>query len=87
MTKPKHPTIAMSPVPKESRQIHSTGFDPATGKLAIQFHGKNGPGSVYHYDNFTAEKYADFLKAKSIGAHFGQHIKSNVKDHPFTKVA
>ena len=87
MTKTKHQHIPLSPLAKKSSQIHSTGFDPASGTLSIQFHGKDGkPGSIYHYQNFTQAKYDAFLKAESIGSHFGKTIKGNTKDHPFVRV-
>lgn len=85
MTTTKHPAIAMSPV--KSSQIHSIGYDPATQTMAIQFHGKNGPGSLYHYANVSPEKHAEFIKADSIGIHFGKTFKNNTKDHPFVKVS
>lgn len=75
--------IAMTPV--ESSQIHSLGHDPATNTLAIRFKGKNGPGSLYHYPNFTADQFAAFQKAPSKGRHFGQYIKGH-KDHPHSKI-
>ena len=83
MNTPKHPSIKLTPV--ESSQIHSIGHDPATNTLAIQFKSKTGAGSVYHYPNFTAAQYAEFLKAESVGKHFGAHIRSNPK-HPHTKL-
>lgn len=82
-TKPKHPTIKLTPV--KSSQIYAAGHDPDTKTLALQFKGKNGPGSVYHYPNMSAEKYADFLKAPSLGKFFAAHIKGH-KDHPHTKL-
>lgn len=69
----------------KSSQIHAHGFDPATGTLALQFKKKGGPGNVYHYANFSQEKYDAFRNAESLGRHFGQHIKDNA-DHPFTKI-
>lgn len=80
----KIPTIALSPV--ESSQLHAIGHDPATNTLAIQFKSKAGAGSTYHYANFTAEQFAEFSGAKSVGAHFGQHIKNATEKHPFTKI-
>jgi len=71
--------------PCKSSQIHAHGFDPATGTLALQFKSKKGPGSVYHYQNFTQEKYDAFRNAESLGRHFGQHIKDNT-DFPYRKI-
>lgn len=71
----------------ESSQIHAVGFDNATNRLAIQFKSKAGPGSIYHYRNFTADDFAAFRAADSLGAHFKQHIKPEVEKYPFEKVA
>ncbi len=68
-----------------SSQIHSIGHDPATNMLAIRFHGKNGPGSLYHYPNVDAKMFADFLGCESKGRFFGAHIRGH-KDHPHTKI-
>lgn len=78
-------TIDLQPV--ESSQIAAIGHNPETNTLAIQFKKKDGPGSVYHYANFTADDFAAFKGAESIGSHFGQHIKPATEKHPFTKVA
>lgn len=75
--------IAMQPV--ESSQIHSVGFDPVTGTLAIRFKGKNGPGGTYHYPNWDQAKHDAFLAAESLGSHFGKHIKGH-PDHPHSKI-
>ena len=79
----KHPHIALCQC--TSSQIHAHGHDPATNTLAIQFKSKTGPGSVYHYPNFDAKQYEDFIKSESLGKHFGQHIRGNPK-HPHTKL-
>jgi hypothetical protein len=77
--------IALEPV--ESSQIHAVGFDPVTNRLAIQFKSKAGPGSIYHYRNFTADDFAAFRAAESLGAHFGKFIKPEAEKYPFEKVA
>ena len=74
--------IEMKPV--ESSQIAAIGHDPATNTLAVQFHGKEGPGSVYHYENVSAEQHDTFVNAESIGKHFGANFKKN-EAHPFTR--
>jgi hypothetical protein len=79
----KTPQVKMSPV--ESSQIASIGHDPATNTLAIRFKGKTGPGSLYHYPNFTAEQFAAFQAAESNGKHFGHSIRGNAK-HPHAKI-
>ncbi|GAQ30250.1 hypothetical protein SAMD00023378_3933 [Ralstonia sp. NT80] len=71
----------------ESSQIHSIGHDPATNTLAIRFRNSKGePSSLYHYENFTAEEFEEFRAAKSIGSHFGKHIKTFDKKYPFKKI-
>jgi hypothetical protein len=75
--------IELTPV--ESSQIHAIGHDPETNTLAIQFKGKNGPGSVYHYENFPADKFEQFKGAESIGRYFGANIKPATDAHPFTR--
>lgn len=77
--------IALQPV--ESSQIHAIGHSPETNTLAIQFKSRGGPGSVYHYANFTAEQFEAFKSAESIGSHFGANIKKATDAHPFIKVA
>lgn len=75
----------------ESSQIHSIGHDPETNTLAIRFtkgYGANrGPGSLYHYANFTAADFAAFKAAESLGKHFAQFIKPFPQQYPYTKVA
>lgn len=81
----KHPHIAIG-TPVKSSQIHGLGYDAATNTLAVQFKGKDGPGSIYHYANVSPDKFVEFTKAESHGKHFGLHFKAS-KDHPFTKVS
>lgn len=71
----------------ESSQIHSIGHDPATKTLAIRFKNYKGEAtSLYHYSNVTAEEFAAFRNAESIGSHFGKHIKPYDKKYPYVKV-
>lgn len=82
----EHPIIPMSPV--ESSQLAAIGHDLATNTLAIQFKSySDKPGSVYHYANFTPEKFEEFQTSKSLGAHFKQVIKPAVELYPFVKVS
>lgn len=67
----------------KSSQIHSIGFDPETGTLAIRFNGKDG--GLYHYPNFTAEKFKAFSECESKGKYFGANIRGN-KDHPHMRI-
>lgn len=78
------PAIALMPV--ASSQIAAIGHCPATNTLAIQFASKKGPGSVYHYKNFTADLYTAFAGAESIGSHFIKNIKPFGDKFPFAKV-
>ena len=57
---------AIEMVPCKSSQIAAIGHDPETNTLAIQFPSKTGTGSVYHYQNFTAEDFAAFSAAESM---------------------
>lgn len=70
------PRIAMKPV--KSSQVHSTGYDPATKTLAVQFNS----GGLYHYHNVSQETAAAMDKAESVGAFLGKQIKGK---HEFTK--
>jgi len=79
------PTITMTPV--ESSQIHSIGHDAETNTLAVRFKNSKGvPSSLYHYDNFTAEDFAAFSGAESVGSHFYKHIKPAAEKYPFRKI-
>ncbi len=79
------PAISMEPV--QSSRIHSIGHDADSNTLAIRFlDGEGGPGSLYHYRNFTAEQYAEFSAAPSFNSHFLKHIKPNVQLFPYTKI-
>lgn len=84
MTTKKQIEIALGAV--KSSQIESIGHHPETNTLAIKFKGwGDKPGSVYHYQNFTAQQFDEFKKAKSIGSHFKTNIKTFTEKHPFVK--
>ena len=71
----------------ESSQITAIGHDPESNTLAIQFKNWKGePASLYHYSNFTAEDFAAFKNAESIGKHFGQFIKPETVKYPYVKI-
>ena len=80
------PVIDMQEV--ESSQIHSIGHDAESNTLAIRFrdYKTSGPSSLYHYRDFSADDFAAFRDADSIGSHFKQHIKPYDKKHPYVKV-
>lgn len=80
-------TIEIEMQEVESSQICAIGHDPETNTLAIRFKKFNGEvGNLYHYANFTAEKFAEFKESESAGKFFGEHIKKQVDAHPFTKI-
>lgn len=88
--KPKIPQIKLAPC--ESSQIHAHGHCPTTNTLRLQFKDPTGQRFVYDYANFTADDYKKFTSAKSLGIHFGAHIKTPMIDdenlkHPLTKHA
>ena len=79
----------------ESSQIAEVGFGngyygPET--LGIRFPpnkkqaAAKEPGSEYHYQNFTAKLFAEFLASESISSYFGKNIKSRPDLYPFFKV-
>lgn len=70
----------------ESSQIHSIGYDPETNTLAIRFKSRGGPGSLYHYSNFTVDDFTAFSNAESKGAHFGKYIKPFSDRYPYVKI-
>lgn len=77
--------ITMHPV--VSSQIAAIGHDPQTNTLAIQFPSKTGSGSLYYYQNFTADQFAAFKAAESIGSHFIRNIKPQTVKHPFVRIS
>lgn len=68
----------------ESSQISGIGYDATSQTLAIQF--KSGKQAVYHYANVTAEDFAAFKSAESIGSHFYREIKPHKEKFPYRKV-
>ncbi|MGK5031496.1 KTSC domain-containing protein [Janthinobacterium sp. MDT1-19] len=84
----------MSAIPKivmhqvESSQFAAIGHAPELNLLAIQFHPKKSTGQsgIYHYQNFNAELFAEFLGAESHGSFFIQRIKKCADQFPYSKV-
>lgn len=67
-----------------SSQLHSIGHHPESNTLAIRFKAKDGsPAALYHYANVTADEFAAFKGAESIGSHFYRNIKPNKEKYPF----
>jgi hypothetical protein len=81
--KPNAPVvIAMDEI--VSSQIFGIGHDAPTNTLAIRFRTKDGsPAALYHYENVTAEEFAAFKGAESIGSHFYRVIKPHKEKYPF----
>lgn len=77
--------IPMQPV--VSSQLDSVGHDPATNTLAVRFKAKAGPGSLYVYDNVTAEQFATAQGAESFNSWFIANVKKKADEHPYRKVA
>lgn len=65
------PEISLQAV--TSSQVKAIGHDPVTNTLAVQF--VHGAGHVYHYPGFTTDQHKAFVASKSIGSHFGKHVK------------
>ncbi|AHG22167.1 hypothetical protein Z042_23005 [Chania multitudinisentens RB-25] len=76
--------IAMEAV--NSSQIHSIGHDAATNTLAIRFKQRGEPAALYHYQNVTADDFAAFKGAESIGSHFGRCFKADTERFPFQRI-
>lgn len=68
--------------PVKSSQFRAVAYDPTTKKMRVNF-GK----STYEYANVEQEHFDDFMKAPSLGAHFGAHFKKNSEKHPFTRLS
>lgn len=67
-------------VPVTSSQIAAIGHDGET-TLAIQFKR----GGIYHYKNFSREKFVEFATAPSIGSYFYATIKNRADLYPYEK--
>ncbi len=74
--------IPMAPV--ASSQIAEIGHDPATSTMAIRF--KSNASPLYHYAGVTAEEFAAFQQAESIGSYFYKHIKPFADRYPYTRI-
>lgn len=59
----------------DSSMISAVAYDPVAQRLHVRFPN----GSHYAYDEVTAQQHADLVGAKSIGKHFGQHIRGKFK--------
>ena len=87
-------TVQMSAC--SSSQIKEFGYDPATKTLAIRFHAKKGPGSLYTYAGIPSEihdklRAADADPEQSVGKVFGAIIRgakgeNDAPLYPHTKI-
>jgi hypothetical protein len=82
------PRTPITMMPVESSQIAAIGHDPNTSTLAIRFQPKAGfeQGSLYHYANASAEFFARFREAETIGGFFYQNIKKKSDELPYVQV-
>lgn len=71
----KHPEFT----PIKSSMMSGVHYDPATRELTVQFSG----GSVYRYDDVSAERVETMMGNKSPGGYFTASIKGL---HPATKL-
>jgi hypothetical protein len=65
--------LAIPLTPVKSNQVAAVGYDASTKTLAATF--VRGAGEVYQYPNVEPSMHEALMKADSIGAFFGQHIK------------
>lgn len=77
----KNPRPAIQLTPVKSSQVAAVGYHPETKTLAVTF--QHGVGALYCYPGVSPETHTAFLKAKSIGKFFGEHIQGL----PFEKFA
>lgn len=78
MSAKKRPEIKLGKV--KSSAIRAVGYDKATQTLRVEFTS----GGVYDYADVDEDKHADLMAAKSIGKHWGEHIRAA---HDSTKVS
>lgn len=77
-------SIPLTPV--KSSKLVAIGHDAASQTLAVQFFAKGEPGNVYHYSSFSAEEYAAFAGAESVGKHFIAHIQPQKEKYPYVNM-
>ena len=80
------PSIVLAIV--NSSQIHSIGYDAASGTLAIRFKDRDtgAPTSLYHYANFSPDAFEAFRNAASLGSFFFKHIKPFSDVFPYVRI-
>ena len=65
--------------PITSSQIREIGHDASTETLAVRFN----TGALYHYTEFPASKFGQFMEAESKGGFFGKNVKGV---HKYTRI-
>jgi hypothetical protein len=73
--------MAFKFTPVKSSQLKAVAYDPVTKKMRINF-----GNSTYEYSNVEPEDHSTFMKAPSIGRHFGAVFKKNDK-YPFVRLS
>lgn len=66
----------MKLTPVQSSAIDAIGHDPHQNELHVRF---KGSAKVHIYPGVSASKHSELLAAKSIGKHFGKHIRPHHK--------
>lgn len=61
----------MNRTPVTSKQLKSVGHDPGNNKMHVEFTN----GSVYEYDDVSADAHSDLISAASVGQHFNLNVK------------
>jgi hypothetical protein len=61
--------------PCTSSMLTHHGYDAQSKTLALTFTG----GKTHHYYGVSQAQYDAFTKAKSLGRHFGKHIRGKFK--------
>lgn len=76
--KPKFTSIPREKV--KSSNIKTMGYSEREQAVEIEFHNPKNPkwdGAVWRYYPISPKAFDQLKKAKSIGSHFHQYIKSN----------
>jgi len=65
----------MERYPVASSNVHSVGFDSASGTLEVEFNS----GGLYQYLNVPQSVYVAFMRASSKGRYLNDHIKDRYR--------
>lgn len=81
------PRLTFDMQPVESSQLEAIGYHAESLTLAIVFPPKkSGEKDEYHYQNVSADLFAEFAAAESKGSFFIHRIKKFPTEYPYTKV-